>query len=91
MQQHYIIKVFGKVQGVYFRASTQAEAQRLGVTGFVRNEADGSVYIEAEGTTEQVNALIDWCHEGPSRARVERVEHEATSELKDFTDFEIRR
>jgi len=91
MQKHYTIQVFGKVQGVYFRASTQAEAQRLGLNGFVRNEADGSVYIEAEGAEEQLHQLVEWCHEGPSRARVERVEHTAAETLKGFTGFEIRR
>ena len=46
--KHLKIKVSGKVQGVWFRAATQVEAKRLGISGFVRNEADGGVYLEAE-------------------------------------------
>ena len=52
--KHYNIRIFGIVQGVYFRASTKMEADRLGVNGFVQNEMDGSVYIEAEGSAEQL-------------------------------------
>lgn len=67
------IHVTGKVQGVYYRQSTKNRAEVLGLTGFVRNEDDGSVYIEAQGDEEPLSDLITWCHSGPERAQVERV------------------
>ena len=68
------IRVFGHVQGVFFRASARDEARRLGLAGFARNEPDGSVSIEVEGDERALAQFVDWCHEGPPRARVERVE-----------------
>jgi len=65
-----VIRVSGKVQGVFFRASTQETAQRLGVSGIVRNEPDGSVYVEAEGDESSLNQFIAWCRHGPPRAKV---------------------
>lgn len=66
----YVIRVSGKVQGVFFRASAQETARRLGVSGIVRNEPDGSVYIEAEGDASVLNQFIAWCRHGPARAEV---------------------
>lgn len=71
--QRISITVSGKVQGVFFRASTEKEAKKIGVTGFVRNEANGNVYIEAQGTDEQLEELVKWCKRGPDRARVDEV------------------
>ncbi|HET9620370.1 MAG TPA: acylphosphatase [Kofleriaceae bacterium] len=65
--------VTGRVQGVSYRASTIHEATRLGLTGWVRNRADGSVELEAQGTPAQVEALLAWCHVGPPAARVTGV------------------
>ena len=62
------------MQGVWFRASTQKEALRLGLSGFVRNEPDGSVYLEATGTQEQLASMVDWCRHGPELAVVAGVE-----------------
>ena len=70
--------VSGRVQGVSYRASTVDEARRLGVVGWVRNRNDGTVELEAEGTPENVAALLAWCKAGPPAARVDRV---ATEEL----------
>lgn len=70
------ILVKGRVQGVGFRYSTLHKAQELSLAGFVKNQADGSVYIEASGVPEKVDQLIQWCKKGPSRARVEEQEHE---------------
>ena len=88
--KHASIKVSGKVQGVFFRASTQERALELGVTGFVRNERDGSVYIEAEAGDEILKVFIDWCHVGPAGARVEHVQV-GDAPVVGFTKFEIRR
>ena len=65
--------VTGRVQGVWFRDRCQEEARALGVRGFVRNRADGSVEAEFEGAAAAVERMIDWCHAGPPRARVDGV------------------
>jgi acylphosphatase len=70
------IRVRGLVQGVAFRMSTVDEARRLGLEGWVRNLADGSVEAEAQGARERVEALVHWCHRGPPAARVEGVDVE---------------
>ncbi len=89
-KKHYDICVYGKVQGVWYRASTQAQARSLGLTGFVQNMADGSVYIEAEGPKKQLDALVSWCHEGPPLAQVSRVDVKE-GPVKGFTHFKVRR
>ena len=82
------IVVAGAVQGVAFRWHASAEAERLGVKGWVRNAPDGSVHCRAEGPTEAVGRFIDWCHRGPRWARVERVTV-ADVERHGFGSFEI--
>jgi acylphosphatase len=86
----FAITVSGRVQGVFFRASTRDKAKSLGLIGFVKNQPDGSVYIEACGEVEKLQELVDWCHQGPSQAVVENVE---TSEISPggYASFEIRR
>jgi len=84
-------QVFGRVQGVYYRASTQARARELGLRGWVRNRSDGSVELCAEGPAVALEQLVAWLEQGPPAARVDRVEtdwHEATGEP---ASFEIRR
>ncbi|MDX5437531.1 MAG: acylphosphatase [Pontibacter sp.] len=85
------MRVHGRVHGVFFRASTVDKAEELGLTGFVQNEDDGTVYLEAEGDAEALKKLEQWAHEGPKRARVEKVEVEEKEELKGFDGFEQRR
>ncbi|NOT74771.1 MAG: acylphosphatase [Cyclobacteriaceae bacterium] len=84
------IRVYGLVQGVNFRTSTRTAAEKIGVSGFVRNEMDGSVYVKAEGKQEQINTLIEWCKQGPARSKVERVAFE-NCEWQGLKGFEIRR
>ena len=67
------LRIFGHVQGVFFRAWTMQQAQMLGVKGWVRNRRDGSVEVEAFGDPAAVEALIAKCRQGPSQARVERI------------------
>ncbi len=88
--KHWNIRVRGKVQGVFFRASTQKKAQELGVQGFVRNEPDGNVYIEAEGDAQALEQLAAWCKTGPERARVEQVEIQEGT-WQGFRDFIVDR
>lgn len=68
--------VSGLVQGVYFRGSTQARAQALGLGGYAKNLADGRVEVVAEGAPDALAELQRWLHEGPPGAQVERVERE---------------
>lgn len=88
MLKHYNIKVTGEVQGVWYRKSTQQKAVELGIKGFVQNQPDWSVYIEAEGTETQLKTLLDWCAKGPEHAKVEKVVWEE-KELQFFEDFVI--
>ncbi len=86
--KHLQISVSGKVQGVYFRASTKAVADLLGIKGFVMNRPDGTVYMEAEGDDFAMEEFLDFCRKGPENAVVEKVEcHEA--ELKNYRNFEL--
>ena len=81
--------VRGRVQGVYFRASTQREARRLGITGWVKNRADGTIEIVAEGEEVSIRELYGWAQKGPTAARVERVDTRWRSFTGDFPDFRI--
>lgn len=84
------IVVRGKVQGVWFRASTKSTAERFAVKGFVSNRPDGSVYIEASGSPSSIEEFIKWCRKGPELARVDSVDIEEISR-SDFSSFEVRR
>ena len=68
------VVVHGRVQGVFFRDSCRREAVRAGITGWIRNEPDGSVGAMFEGPARAVDELVAWCREGPPHARVERVD-----------------
>ncbi|XOV91332.1 MAG: acylphosphatase [Bacteroidota bacterium] len=84
------IHCIGRVQGVFFRASTKDQAQSLNLSGWVKNQADGSVLIHAEGREEAIEKLIDWCKIGPDRAIVDKVKV-LDSEIEGFTSFDIMR
>ena len=86
MLQTIAIIVKGRVQGVYYRQTTQEKAIALGITGTVRNLPDRSVKIMATGSREQLDKLLAWCRQGPSRAEVSSVES-TTEELRSFPDF----
>ena len=68
------IKVFGDVQGVFYRYSAREMALKLELKGWCRNEGDGSVQVVIEGAPQEVNRFIDWSKKGPSMARVEKIE-----------------
>ncbi len=82
--------VAGRVQGVFFRASTQAEAQRLALQGLVRNLPDGRVEVVACGPPEALDALRQWLHDGPPQARVDAVEEAQEVPEHVPTGFEVR-
>jgi acylphosphatase len=83
------VLISGRVQGVFYRASTQEAAQLKSVHGWVRNLPDGRVEALFEGTTEAVEAMIQWCHQGPPGARVTKVVVEY-QEPEDLRGFEIQ-
>lgn len=83
------VRVFGKVQGVFFRKYAQMTAQSLGLGGFVRNEPDGSVLAEVEGPPDKLALFVQWCHRGSPAAQVEQVLVEQNLPLKDETHFRI--
>jgi acylphosphatase len=68
------LRVSGRVQGVFFRASCAREARSLGLSGWVRNASDGSVEVVCEGEDAAVEAMTAWCRHGPPTARVELVD-----------------
>ena len=88
--KHLDIVVSGKVQGVYFRLTTKAVADQLGVKGTARNKPDGTVAIEAEGDPFSLDAFLEWCHDGPERAVVEKVVANE-GEMKNYRNFEVIR
>ncbi len=85
------VLVSGRVQGVNFRWSTQEEAQMSGLTGWVRNTPDGRVEAVFEGEEEDVRRLVEWCHHGPSMARVDRVDVQWEVYTGEFDDFRMER
>jgi acylphosphatase len=90
MVKHFNIYVYGRVQGVFYRATAMEIATNLGIKGFARNERDESVYIEAEGEEERLIEFIDWCYIGPPRAKVEKVVKEEGA-MKNYSSFVIYR
>jgi acylphosphatase len=83
------VVVHGRVQGVFFRETCRREARRLGVTGFVRNVADGTVEAVFEGDPDAVSAMLDWVHDGPDLAQVSRVEV-VVEDPEGLADFVVR-
>jgi len=84
MAKHLLIS--GRVQGVNFREAMREEAERLGVTGWVRNRRDGSVEAVVDGAASDVQAMIAWAHRGPPGARVTDVQ--VSEHAGSFTSFE---
>lgn len=74
-----MLKIHGRVQGVFFRESMRNEAKRIGVSGWVRNRKDGTVEALVQGEALLVEQMIDWARSGPPRAEVERVDVSDTS------------
>jgi acylphosphatase len=87
--KHLNIIITGRVQGVFFRANTEEKANELGITGYVKNEPDGSVFIEAHGPDENMETFLAWCRKGDRPAVVENIEvSEANAQL--YHDFTVR-
>lgn len=89
MKKRVMVRVTGRVQGVFFRVAAQKKAQALGLTGVARNEYDGTVTVDIEGTPEDVDTMIVWCKEGSDHAAVTDI---ATQEIEPvgYTGFSIQ-
>ncbi len=85
------LRIHGRVQGVFFRASAQAEANRLGLKGWVRNCPDGSVETVAEGQRKKIDDFIAWCRRGPRGAEVGDVQVEWEKFSGEFSGFRVTR
>lgn len=89
MRKRAELKIYGKVQGVFFRETCRIEARKLGLTGYVRNEPDGTVQIVAEGEDKDLNRMIEWCKYGPDNAEVERVNVQWLKSTGEFSNFGV--
>lgn len=87
---HAHVFVSGRVQGVFYRANTRDTASDTGVDGWVKNRSDGRVEAVFEGSTDAVESMVEWCHEGSPRAAVEDVDIEY-GDPQGIEGFEIRR
>ena len=88
MKRH-VIRITGRVQGVFLRQGAKQLADKLGLAGFARNEPDGSVYIEVEGEESALDKFLEWCKKGPERAEVEKVAYNTAQPAghKGFTAY----
>lgn len=86
--KHLDVTIYGRVQGVSFRYYTKIKAETLGITGWIRNEADGTVRMAAEGPATKLSELTDWLKVGPPHAQVERVDS-TEGTIENFTQFTI--
>ncbi len=83
------LQIYGVVQGVWFRASTKGEADRLGVVGWVKNMPDGSVLTLVQAEEDVLLQMVRWCQRGPMGARVDRVVQTAVDLDADLADFRV--
>ena len=90
MKARVHVYISGRVQGVFFRASTRDEAKRLGLTGWARNMPDGRVEAVFEGDEAVVDAMISWCKKGSPHSRVDDVEVVRDKYVGEFSDFGVR-
>ena len=102
MQKQAILKIYGKVQGVFFRDFSRRKAKELNLSGWVKNEPDGTVQIIAEGEEKGLKELFEWCKnatpasdhreggQGPNHAKVDKVDVEWFNPTDQFNDFLIK-
>jgi len=84
------VVIRGRVQGVFFRATTRRKAQQSDLTGWVRNRPDGNVEAVFEGPTDTVRKMVAWCHDGPRMAQVESVDVDWSEPTGEFGGFSVR-
>jgi acylphosphatase len=90
-RRRVLVRITGRVQGVYFRAYTREAAEKIGVTGWVRNLSDGSVEALFEADADTVEKMIEWCRDGSPMGRVDKVEVVEGVYTGDFYGFTITR
>jgi len=90
MEKQVILKIYGRVQGIFFRDSARKRARKLGLTGWVSNESDGTVKVIAQGKEEKLKELIKWCYNGPMMARVDKIDIDWQEATGQFEVFEIK-
>ncbi|NQU83353.1 MAG: acylphosphatase [Parcubacteria group bacterium] len=83
------IKIYGQVQGVFFRVGIKEKADELGIFGWARNIESGGVEIMAEGEKEKLEKLIEWARQGPESAEVEKAEVKWYNNKEDYNNFKI--
>ena len=84
------ILVTGKVQGVFFRQATKVIAIKNHVTGWIKNLESGQVEILLEGEDQNVNSIVEWCHNGPANSRVDEIKIEQQKFSGQYLNFEVR-
>lgn len=89
MKKRAHVFISGKVQGVFFRATTRDEANKRDIGGWVKNLSDGRVEAVFEGEEEKVEEMIEFCHEGPSAAEVKDVDVEWQGHKDEFSGFKV--
>ena len=90
MEKQVVLKIYGRVQGVFFRDSTRQKAAELNLVGWVKNEPEGTIKIVAKGKEEKLKELIKWCYNGPRLAQVEKVDIEWQEATGQFEEFEVK-
>jgi len=90
LNKRFHLFIVGRVQGVFFRANTLKTARSLGLSGWVRNLADGRVEVVLEGAAEAADKMLDWCRSGTPPARVDQVECREETPTGVLSDFDIR-
>lgn len=89
MNKRVELKIYGRVQGVFYRDSARRRAIKLNIIGFVKNESDGTVFIAAEGEEGNLKKFIEWCYNGPILAKVNRIDVEWKQAIGGFKNFDI--
>ncbi len=90
MNKRLILKIHGRVQGVFFRDSTRRKASKLGLIGWVSNDSDRTVKVLAEGNKEKLEELIEWCYNGPILSKVDKIDIEWQQATGQFENFSIK-
>ncbi|MEA1925994.1 MAG: acylphosphatase [Patescibacteria group bacterium] len=87
--KHLSLTIYGKVQGVFFRLSAKEKAEELGICGWIKNNSDGTVSIEAEGEQKDLDAFAAWCRNGPPNSKIESIHKEQNDNLQNYSTFDI--
>ena len=90
MKQRVVVKISGQVQGTNLRSMIKVRAISLGICGYVQNQPDSSVKIEAEGEKENLEELIRWLNQNPGSTRIEKLEDYWSDPQNKFNDFVIK-